>query len=132
MSGKGRAGKAGKGRAAADDDDAAAAAAALPDGPREFGPTADALDFLSEQALDTEGYAASKAALAEYTQLSPADRKALQADTVRFVALKLLGSGGVIKAADVTRAVLRPGAYGDPKHIKGPYLLPLNMRPGLW
>jgi hypothetical protein len=131
MSGKG--GKkrgAGAGAGAGDDgaDPDAVAAAFADSGPKvkagtDFEVPDETWDFLGAQALDAPAGDDSSKAATEFAQLKEADKRTLLSETRRYILQKVLGGVGTLRAADVAKAVLRAGLYGNPRHIKGPFLV---------
>lgn len=123
-------GKGGKKRGAGDDgaDPDAVAAAFADSGPKvkagtDFEVPDAAWGFLGAQAVDAPASDDSGKAATEFAQLKEADKRTLLAETRRYILLKALGGAGTLRAADVAKAVLRAGLYGNPRHIKGPFLV---------
>lgn len=113
MSGKRSAGKGGS--------SSAAAAAAEPP-PYPVG-TIDAAgeSYLQQHRLeDDEGGAKAEK---EFGALTGGQKEEINANSVRFMVLCGLSGSGLLRATELQKAVLKPGQYGDPKSVKGPFLI---------
>ena len=80
------------------------------------------LDVLNAHVVSSPDEDNSKAAQ-EWRQMKDADRNTIQSETRRFIVLKSLSGSATIKAAELAAAVLKPGLYGNPKSIKGTFLI---------